>query len=152
MLTTCKYMLGSIPLVLFAEHCHKSNPKPIEITIRGNNRMIVSFKQNVGIKVSSVYHTYNEHKLDSSYSHNCDDLVIEKHTVNDAFIDDFPILSIVLPNNNFANYEANYDTIIKRVSKSSIKTHLVYSTFFTQNNRLILEWGVDAQYIHDDKF
>jgi len=144
-----KYMLGTIPAVLFIKHWYNSKSKPFEMTIRGNNRMIVSFKHNFGIKLTSIHHTYNENKLDSSYSHICDDLIIEKHTVNDAFSNNFPIMSVVLADKKKKN---NYDEIVKLIKSSSIKTHIIYSTLFTQNNELILEWSTDANYVYDDKF
>jgi len=145
-----KYLFGVVPAILFGAYYYKNKSNKFEMTLRGNSRMVVSFKHSFGIKVSSIYHTYDGEILDDSYSHQCRNLVIEKHTINDGFINDFPILSVLLSEED--GNASNFLEISKRVKQSTLKTHIKYSTLFSKNNELTLEWSRDGKFIYDIMF
>jgi hypothetical protein len=146
-----KYLLPVLPLTAFTKMYYDGTKTPCTMTILGNRRMIVYFTQGFGIKVNSIYHTCNGEKLDYSYSHNCDNLVVKKHTMNDTFINDMSILSIQLPDEE-SKGRYNAAEIVELVKESSLKSHLVYSTYFSKNNELTLEWAKDADFVYDDRF
>lgn len=153
MFNIIKYSFATVPLLIIANNIYKSISKPFEIKIKGNNRMLISFKKSYIVKLISIKHICDNIELDSSYSQKIGDLIIEKHTVFNKFINDFPILSLQLTKEKSEkNYGNNYFEILDKIEQFGIKTHIFYSTPFSKKNEIILDWNKDAIPIYDNKF
>jgi hypothetical protein len=152
---------------------------PIELKIFGSKIMVVCFALRFDVKVQSIYHTVRGNKIgyEYSYTDTSNDLTINKHTLNDNFIDNFPIISLSLKEktNKTDNIDGKSDTeyslpyysfdsnrvtldsdrlliFRQKINESQIKTHIVYSTLFSKDNELILDWANDAKYTFDDRY
>ena len=149
MIDTLKYIIGLLPIIYIGRNLNNGIAKPFELKIKGNDRMVVSFKSSFGIKVNSIRHKNGDVEFNTFYNENIGELIIEKHTINNMFINDFPILSVNLANKKFSD---NFYVIVDLIKKSSIKTYITYSTPFSNNNEIILNWATDATYIFDKRF
>jgi hypothetical protein len=158
--------IGLITLFMGNYYYKIYKESPFKLIIKGKRLCILSIVPKFGINIISWYHTYNGIKLnnqdyndkiltDGTYV--CDNLVICKHTINDDFCYNSPVISIKLNYEKYKNDSSvifssdNFNIIINSINKSQLKTHIKYNTFFS-TKEITLDWSKDAQFIYDIRF